>query len=94
MAGVDAGDAFGALVVGFGVEGYAFEVLAAVVAEEAFWVEAGAGGGDDAPSDGEGTVLAEGAGTDAGGGPVGARVCCAVSSERGFGLLGVWKRTC
>ena len=38
---LDTRHAFSMLVVRLGVEGYAFEVLAAVVAEEAFWMEAG-----------------------------------------------------
>jgi hypothetical protein len=41
-AGVDALYAFGVFFSGFGVEGYAFEVLAALEAGEAFGVEAGA----------------------------------------------------
>lgn len=43
LAGADPGNALGQLVVGFGVEGDTFEVFAALVAGEAFGVEAGAG---------------------------------------------------
>lgn len=75
-------------VGGFWIEGYAFEVLAALVAGEAFRVEARAGGGDDAAGDGEGTLGAEGAGADGGWGPVGAWCGCAVVAV-GF-VLGVW----
>jgi hypothetical protein len=50
---LDPCDAFGAFVVGFGVEGYAFEMLAAVVAHEALRVEAGSCGGDDTAGDRE-----------------------------------------
>ena len=39
--GADAVDAFGVFVGGFRVKGYAFEVLAALVAGEAFGMEAG-----------------------------------------------------
>lgn len=61
-AGADPGYARGVLGGGFWVEGHAFEVLAAVVAEEAFGVETGAAGGDDAAGDGERALGAEGAG--------------------------------
>jgi hypothetical protein len=42
LAGADTGDALGEFVIWFGVEGDAFEVLAALVAGEALGVEAGA----------------------------------------------------
>ena len=72
LAGLDPADALRVFVGGLRVEGYALEVLAAVVALEAFGVEADAGSGDDAPGDGEGTLLAEGTCADRGGRPVGA----------------------
>lgn len=87
-AGADARDAFGVFVGGFWVEGYTFEVLAALVAGEAFRVEARARGGDDAAGDGEGALGAESAGADGGWGPVGARGGCAVVAVRL--VLGVW----
>lgn len=62
MAGGDAVEAVGALVLGFGVEGYEFEVGVALMAYEAARVEAFAGCAEDAASDGEGAVRAEGAG--------------------------------
>lgn len=63
-AGLYAANALGTLVVWFRVEGYAFEVLATVMAEETFRVEARAGGGDDATRDGKRAVLAQSTGTD------------------------------
>jgi hypothetical protein len=70
-------------------------VLAALVAGEAFGVEAGASGRDDAAGNGEGTLGAEGAGADVGGGPVRAVVGCTRATE-GFGgeVLGVWQWAC
>ncbi|KAL9062251.1 MAG: hypothetical protein Q9157_009089, partial [Trypethelium eluteriae] len=56
--------------VGLGVEGDAFEALAAMVAREAFRVEALGGGGDDAACDGEGALCALGLGAAGGWGPV------------------------
>jgi hypothetical protein len=52
-------DAVQAVGLGLRVEGHAFETLAAVVAAEAFGVEAGTGRADDAACDGEGAVGAE-----------------------------------
>lgn len=53
--GADAEDAFAACVVGLGIEGDAFEGFVAVVAGEAFWVEACSGCGNDAAGNGKGT---------------------------------------
>lgn len=52
LARLNAGDALGVFGRGLRIEGDAFEMLAAVVAEEAFWVEADACGRDDASCDG------------------------------------------
>lgn len=71
LAGADAGDALGVFGFGLGIEGDAFKMFAAVVADEAFGVEAAACGGDDAAGDGESTLAAKGAGADGGWGPVG-----------------------
>jgi hypothetical protein len=72
LAGSDAIAACGVLCAGFGVEGDAFELLAALVAAEAFGVETAAAGADDAPGDGERAVCALGAGADGCWCPVGA----------------------
>lgn len=86
LAGADAGDALGVLDVGLGVEGYTFQVLAAVVADEAFGVEARACGRDDAPRDGQRALAAEGTGADRGRGPVRLGASRAVSRE-GLGAV-------
>lgn len=71
-AGLDAGDAGGVFGGGLRVEGDAFEFLAALVAAEAFGVEAASAGGDDAARDGQRAGRALGACADGGGCPVGA----------------------
>jgi hypothetical protein len=88
LAGAHTSDTFGELFLGFGVKGDTFEVLAALVAGEAFGVEAGACGGDDAAGYGEGALGAEGAGADVGWRPVRASVGCSegLSPE----VLWVW----
>ena len=60
------------LVLWFRVEGYAFEMLAAVMAEEAFWVETDSCCGNDASGNGECALLTESASADSRGGPMGA----------------------
>jgi len=72
LAGADAVAACGVLCAGFGVEGNAFELLAALVAAEAFGVETAAAGADDAAADGKRAVCALRAGANGCWGPVGA----------------------
>lgn len=67
LVGLDAGEAVGALGVGFRVEGYELEVCVALVADEAGWVETFACGAEDAAGDGEGAVCAEDVGAAEGG---------------------------
>jgi hypothetical protein len=71
-ASADPVHARGVLGAGFRVEGHALELLAALVAAEAFRVEAAPAGGYDAAGDGERAGCALGAGADGGGRPVGA----------------------
>lgn len=72
LACADAVAACGVFGGGLRVEGYAFELLPALVAAEAFGVEATAAGADDAPGDGERALCALGAGADGCWCPVGA----------------------
>lgn len=72
LACADAVAACGVLCGRFGVEGDAFQLLAALVAAEAFGVETASAGTDDAPGDRERAVRALGAGADGCGCPVGA----------------------
>jgi hypothetical protein len=94
-------DAVQAVGLGLRVEGHAFETLAAVVAAEAFGVEAGAGRADDAACDGEGAVGAECARAPCVSVTCGRDVCVSVDATYGGGCcmsgsrstLGCWQRT-
>lgn len=86
-AGADAVHARGVLGAGFWVEGHALELLAALVAAEALWVEAAPARGYNAPGDGECASGALRACADGGGRPVGA-------SGGGEGACGGWQRAC
>lgn len=79
---MDASDAFGVFVVGFRVEGYAFQMFATVVALETFRMEASSCGGDDASGNGKGALGTEGASTGCGGCPVGLVGCGIITLER------------
>lgn len=64
QAGADAVAARGVLCAGFRVEGDAFQLLAALVAAEAFGVETAPAGRHDTPGDGERALCALCAGSD------------------------------
>jgi hypothetical protein len=92
LAGVDAGDTLGTLVIRLGVECYTFQAFTAVMAAKALRVEADACCGYNTARDGKTTVLAKGARTADGRSPVRAYVACGVACEGGLGLRWIRER--